>query len=166
MKERRKRPFGLNAIIVMQVLTVLFAGALLALLGVAVYLAATESALADEMAQSIQICFDNLPALLFTFVINLLCAVGLWRRQRWAWYLTMLQVGVFMLEDLHAWFTGAEPVEYVWSMLINVIMVFYLNQREVQAVFQRKGAGDPVGSLPPDAHTPSPLPTLPRGAQR
>jgi uncharacterized membrane protein (DUF2068 family) len=93
-------------------------------------------------------------SLALVFGVNLLCAIGLWRRQRWAWFLTMLQVGVFMIEDLYGYFTGAPEEEYAWSMLLNVIMVFYLNQREVQAIFTRKER-DPAPAHPP---TPSPTP--------
>lgn len=148
MKDRGKRPFGLNVIIVMQVLTVLFTGGLLALVVIAVYLAESNGLAAgitpeDWAALGSAMNFYEISMLLFAFVVNLLCAVGLWLRRRWAWYLTMIQVGVFMLEDLQAYFTSAPPENYVWTMLLNVVMVFYLNQREVQAVFQRKEQTDP-----------------------
>ncbi len=41
------------------------------------------------------------------FVVNGVCAVGLWQRRRWAWFLTMLQLGVFMFSDLYSYFTAA-----------------------------------------------------------
>jgi uncharacterized membrane protein (DUF2068 family) len=71
-------------------------------------------------------------------IINPICAVGLWRRQRWAWLLSMLQLGFFMLGDLYSYFTGSPRESYAWSMLLNVGMVFYLNQRDVQALFLTK----------------------------
>lgn len=139
-----RRPFGLNAIIVLQLLTVLFSGLALVVLGVAIWAAAAgaemELAVDGEVGKVGQV--SGLLLLVFTLVINLLCAVGLWRRQRWAWFLTMLQLGFFMLEDLYTYFTGASSEEYAWSMLLNVLMVFYLNQREVQAVFMRKGSNE------------------------
>ena len=76
--------------------------------------------------------------MVLTFVVNGVCAVGLWRRQRWAWFLTMLQLGAFMISDLYSYFTNSPPETYAWSMLLNVFMVFYLNQREVQAIFLTK----------------------------
>ena len=75
------------------------------------------------------------------FVINGVCAIGLWRRQRWAWFLTMLQLGAFMISDLYSYFTNSPPETYAWSMLLNVFMVFYLNQRDVQAIFLTKTEG-------------------------
>jgi hypothetical protein len=153
MRKPAKRPFGLNAIIVMQALTVLLTGALLALGGFAFYLAEIAQ-LPEDITLDGNVGPYTLFILAFTFAVNLLCAVGLWRRQRWAWYLTMLQVGFFMLEDLYSYFTAAPSEDYVWTMLINVIMVFYLNQRDVQAVFQRKGLNDPANN-PARAHAPA-----------
>ena len=79
--------------------------------------------------------------LVFAFVANGVCAVGLWWRKRWAWFLTMLQLGVFMISDLYSYFTDSPPETYAWSMLLNVFIVFYLNQREVQAIFLNKNEG-------------------------
>ncbi|HSD57266.1 MAG TPA: DUF2127 domain-containing protein [Methanotrichaceae archaeon] len=58
--------------------------------------------------------------------------VGLWRMQRFAWVLIMIQTGLFMISDLWGYFHGYPS--YI-SMLIDVIIVFYLNQREVQRAF-------------------------------
>jgi hypothetical protein len=43
-----------------------------------------------------------------------------------------------MLGDLYSYFTGSPRESYAWSMLLNVGMVFYLNQRDVQALFLTK----------------------------
>jgi hypothetical protein len=43
-----------------------------------------------------------------------------------------------MLTDLYSHFTNSPPETYAWTMLLNVSMVFYLNQREVQAIFLSK----------------------------
>jgi uncharacterized membrane protein (DUF2068 family) len=58
--------------------------------------------------------------------------VGLWRMQRFAWVLIMIQVGLSMAFDLWGYFHGYPSYA---SMLIDVIIVFYLNQREVQRAF-------------------------------
>jgi hypothetical protein len=131
-----RRPFGLNAIIVLQILTVLVCGFALALVGIVLWMPAGPREVRLTIEQEIGV-YEVL-MLGFTLVVNVLCAVGLWRRRRWAWLLTMLQLGFFMLEDMYNHFTGAPREEYVWSMLLNVLMVFYLNQREVQAVFAPK----------------------------
>lgn len=134
--QRARRPFGLNAIIILQLLTVLFSATLLALIGFALGAAY----LAAEQGQPLDLDISLLEPLdlIGALLINLLCAIGLWRRQRWAWFLTMLQLGFFMSQDLYGYFTGAATDTYAWTMLLNIVMVFYLNQREVQAVFVRR----------------------------
>lgn len=138
---RRRRPFGLIAIIVMQLLTMLVSGLVLALL---VFALAAASRMVDGEATadwgSIYLALSpgDIALFVLTFVVNGICAVGLWRWQRWAWFLTMLQLGFFMLSDLYSYFTNSSVATYGWSMLLNVAMVFYLNQRDVQAVFLTK----------------------------
>ncbi|MEM7535168.1 MAG: hypothetical protein AAF639_23530 [Chloroflexota bacterium] len=65
-------------------------------------------------------------------IVGIATAIGLWRLRRWAWVLTMLQVGVSMVIGLLAYWDG-QPQYLV--MLSNIVMVFYLNQREVQQQF-------------------------------
>jgi len=79
---------------------------------------------------------DNpeLARFLFLAIISVqsLIIVGLWQLRRWAWVLIMVQVGLSMLSDLYGYFYG----DYSFlSMIIDVIIVFYLNQREVQRAF-------------------------------
>ena len=63
---------------------------------------------------------------------QLALAVGLWFLKRWAWFLIMIQLGLSMAVCLWAYYQGLQLYVY---MLINVFMVFYLNQREVQHAF-------------------------------
>lgn len=71
-----------------------------------------------------------------------LLAVGMWRLQRWAWVATMLLIGASLGVGLLRYGRG-EP-RYV-TMLLNILIVFYLNQRDVQALFRRRRAADPAG---------------------
>ena len=116
---------------------------LLVLLGVTFLLSSRMITIEDFDPASIQWQLSTVDVLLMalTFVVNGVCAVGLWQRRRWAWFLTMLQLGVFMLSDLYSYFTNSPPETYAWSMLLNIFMVFYLNQREVQAIFLSKQEG-------------------------
>ncbi len=122
----RKRPFGVSVIIFVLVLYVLFLGiALFTLLQVPI----------EET--TLWILKVNDPAIiriyfLAVILFNASIAVGLWRLQRFAWMLIMIQVGLDMLLDLWGYFNGHSS--YV-TMLMNVIIVFYLNQREVQRAF-------------------------------
>jgi uncharacterized membrane protein (DUF2068 family) len=70
-------------------------------------------------------------------LFRLVVTYGLWRLRRWAWALFMVQVGVIMVYDLWVYFGGAPP--YL-SMVTSVVMVFYLNQRDVQLAFSRRGS--------------------------
>ncbi len=158
---RPRRPFGLYAIIVTQVLLALLSAGLLALAGFAIIVAyaTVDTGVTPE---DLDLNVSDLVTLALMVVVNLICAVGLWRRQRWAWFLTMLQLGVFMLSDLYSFFSGDPPGTYAWSMLLNVVMVFYLNQREVQALFMRKLRAEspaespaPPGGSWPDAPSPA-----------
>lgn len=139
----KRRPFGLLAIIVIQVLMMLGSGIVLLALGVG-FVFATRMIVVDGIdPAAFQWALSPLDILtmVLTFLINGVCAIGLWRRQRWAWFLTMLQLGAFMISDLYSYFTNSPPETYAWSMLLNVFMVFYLNQRDVQAIFLTKNEG-------------------------
>jgi uncharacterized membrane protein (DUF2068 family) len=76
-----------------------------------------------------------LAILAIELVILLTIAIGLWRLQQWAWFLLMIWVGIQMFFDLMAYFYVREIHA---SMLISVIIVFYINQREVKKAFTGK----------------------------
>ncbi|MDD1742950.1 MAG: hypothetical protein LUQ47_06415 [Methanotrichaceae archaeon] len=61
--------------------------------------------------------------------------VGFWRMQRWAWVSGMILVGLAMAADLWGYFHGNH---YWFSMTINILIVFYLNQRDVLREFSGK----------------------------
>jgi hypothetical protein len=69
-----------------------------------------------------------------------LMAAGIWLLQRAAWVATMLAVGALMVLELR-WYASGTP-RYL-LMALCVLIAFYLNLREVQALFGR-GAG-PAG---------------------
>ena len=53
--------------------------------------------------------------------------------RRWAWLLAMILIGLGMVIDLASYVRGS--VLHI-PMIINVVMVFYLNQRDVRRVFE------------------------------
>ena len=61
---------------------------------------------------------------------SLLVIVGLVARQRWAWVLAIVTSGLILAIDLGWWWSG-DP--RYGAMFLNVIAVFYLNQRDVRA---------------------------------
>ncbi|HID53301.1 MAG TPA: DUF2127 domain-containing protein [Anaerolineae bacterium] len=60
--------------------------------------------------------------------------VGLWQMRSWAWLLVMIVTGLSMVLQIWRYFQGFP--DYV-TMTINVLVVFYLNQRDMQQAFQR-----------------------------
>jgi hypothetical protein len=60
---------------------------------------------------------------------SILTIVGLLMRRRWAWVLSIVTAGFILALDLGWWYEG--DARY-GSMLVNVIAVFYLNQRDVR----------------------------------
>jgi hypothetical protein len=71
---------------------------------------------------------------------SILLGIGLLAGRRWAWIGAIVMSGLSLALALGAWWDGRPP--YI-AMLINVIAVFYLNQREVRAAFDEPAAGEP-----------------------
>ena len=68
-------------------------------------------------------------ALVGLLIASVLTIIGLILRQRWAWVLAIVSAGAILAIDLGWWFAGEGRYT---SMLLNVIAIFYLNQREVR----------------------------------
>ena len=62
-------------------------------------------------------------------VASLATIVGLLTWRNWAWVLAIILSGAILAIDLGWWYSG--EARYL-SMLLNVIAVFYLNQRDVR----------------------------------
>jgi hypothetical protein len=73
--------------------------------------------------------------------IHVAAAVGIWTFRRWAWVALMIVVGISLGDGLLRYVRG-QP-EYV-SMLLNVLTVFYLNQRDVQCLFRGDATAAPA----------------------
>ena len=81
---------------------------------------------------------------------SLLLGIGLFTGHRWAWVGCIVMSGLSLALALGAWWDN-HPV-YV-AMAINVVAVFYLNQREVRAHF---GEADVVPRDQPGTHVVAP----------
>jgi uncharacterized membrane protein (DUF2068 family) len=103
----------------------------------------------DMVPDTLNLADLDLLAVVLEAIFSLVSVYGLWRLRRWAWYLIMLQLGLGMTTDLYNYYN--EAPEYL-SMLFNVLIVLYLNQREVQQAFVRRthapAAAVPVGNTP------------------
>jgi hypothetical protein len=123
---KRRRPFGIYAVILLilvnQLVILLTYLDILPLYVSVLFPVGTGNRLADAYH-------------IFSAFLAFLMVVGLWRLRHWAWVLTMIIVGVDLAAGLWK-YMHATP-DYL-DMLINVITVFYLNQGEVQAAFERR----------------------------
>ena len=126
---RRKRPFGLYMILLL-----LMIQALLGLV-LATILALGMAVNPDEFWTTVGPELYDVPFVLMA--ITAVVLVGLWRYRMWGWYGIMLLLAYYTATDAIGYFVG-EP-DYV-SMLLNVAMVFYLNQREVRDLFAEPAA--------------------------
>lgn len=77
-------------------------------------------------------------------VVGLVSGVGILRLRSWAWLVAMIAQGINLVTELIDYSRG--EANYL-SMLISVIIVLYLNQRDVQQVFRvAQHRDDPMGA--------------------
>jgi lysylphosphatidylglycerol synthetase-like protein (DUF2156 family) len=121
--KKGKRPFGINAIIVLLALLVLNNGVdvIRAIIGLP----------PNTFPEVDALVIQGLNAAIAIFYAIL--AVGLWQMRDWAWYAAMIASGLSMFFAIWRHFNGGQP--YV-AMFLVVVMVLYLNQREVKAAFK------------------------------
>lgn len=74
---------------------------------------------------------------LFTawIVFLAILAIGLWRMHQWAWFAAMVAGGLTLFYCIWRYLNGGSP--YV-TMVLLIIMIFYLNLTEVKAGFLPK----------------------------
>jgi len=121
-KQQRSRPFGLYIIMGLEVtLAILLALSLLSLQGVSSYL---------RLVLQSPVFYTWFG---WVFVGGLAIAVlGLQFLKRWGWILTMILTGIGLFFAIWGYFQG-NP-NYI-GMVMNLVVVFYLNQRDVQLPF-------------------------------
>jgi len=68
-------------------------------------------------------------------IITLYIALALWLLSSWAWIAAMTLQGFSLLAALVGYLR--HHPNYI-SMLLGILLVFYLNQQEVQSAFRRK----------------------------
>ena len=78
-------------------------------------------------------------------LLLLFAAISLLRRRRMGWLLAMVLTGVFVAIDIYGYLTTG--ANHAW-MLLNLVTVFYLNQREVREAVGAVG-GDTANEVVP-----------------
>lgn len=130
--QHKSRPFGLYVIIGLEVVLAIFlALALLSVQGVSSY--------SGILVQ------NPIFYLWYGWVLVgclALAALGLLFLKRWGWILTMILTGISLSYAIWSYFQG-NP-NYI-GMVMDLVIVFYLNQREVQLPFMQ--AETPWGVL-------------------
>lgn len=122
-----RRPFGVTVVALMQ-------GIASPTAGISLFLADTPLGISRAYERTSDLAAWVLSA------IGIVIAIGLWRLTRWAWVCTMIWFGFTMAGSLLAYRQGQAPY---WLMVISIITVFYLNQRDVQLAFRhRRPDGD------------------------
>ena len=124
----RKRPFGIYAIIVLLLLNAL-------------------SLVVDSARSTLSLSTLTQAAIDDLFILRtveyplalllLIVALGIWLLRRWAWVATMILIGVGMAICIMRYARGAPLYT---AMALDVLTVFYLNQRDVQNLFTRRRA--------------------------
>jgi len=64
--------------------------------------------------------------------VSVLSIIGLLQRRSWGWTLAIVTAGFILALNI-GWWAGGEP-RYL-SMAVNTIVVFYLGQRDLRAVY-------------------------------
>lgn len=130
---QQKRPFGLMAIMILLLIQALFFGFWGGLLFFANIEDLTRISASAAVPSIIQIV---------TAVLVIVALPGIWRYKRWGWILLMFQLGISLLAGIWQYFQPELPLldEYTnyGRMFFNVVIVFYLNQREVQQLFEEQ----------------------------
>ena len=134
----RKRPFGVIAIIVLRIATALWVIVNIIVLTRSDRASQFLNGLADDKVAMILENGSKAAGIVLALVLGLILTwhlatiVGLWLLKRWAWFAVMIELGLSMALCLWLYFQGEPPYVYMW---LNTILVFYLNQSEVQRAF-------------------------------
>ncbi len=126
------RPFGVAAISVIVILNV--AWGIAGLLG-------WGPAVGANILRFVEAAPLVTPLLLVIAAASVVGAFGLWLLRPWGWVVTMLAVGFGLGAQLFLYWAGSfSPLR----LLLWTVAAFYLNQREVRAIFepQRSAVGD------------------------
>jgi uncharacterized membrane protein (DUF2068 family) len=125
----RRRPFALLVLIALMATK----GVLILLMIVGAFTTADTGILRALRIESIYDAVHTsniaIVGLLVIAAILLISAVGLLMYRRSGWLLAMVSTGIFVAVDILGYFAG--EANFIW-MALNIITVFYLNQREVR----------------------------------
>lgn len=128
----RSRPFGIIIIILINIFTSV----------ILVTTPVNSNLIPPFMREIIIDTFGNYDIVTAVMLVGqVIIIVGLWFLKRWAWAVVMVRLGFSLFFNLREHFAGTTEVDYL-LMLLDVAVVFYLNQREVQNAFGYQRSGE------------------------
>lgn len=147
LREVEKRPFGIYAIILLMLfaaaaaaldivrLRIGFPTVLLSRVGEFLQQASSLSGITHRLVSDERILIWINGVIIVMLLVSI---VGLWFRERDAWIMAMILIGIGLVYNIWSYLEG--DARY-FNMLIHVVAVFYLNERSVQLVYERRTAG-------------------------
>lgn len=71
-------------------------------------------------------------AIVLVLTLTAASVIGLWRYRTWGWSLALIISGLILAVDIGWWMAGQPRYP---GMFLNMVAVFYLNQRDVRTIF-------------------------------
>jgi len=68
-------------------------------------------------------------------VFLLIAAIGMWLLKPWAWQWNMMVMGFLLVTGLWIHFTSASSLTNDITLLLNIMIVFYLVQSDIRELF-------------------------------
>ena len=81
-------------------------------------------------------------ALVGATVLLFVAALGLWLLRPWAWQMNMIILGFYLVIDLWTHYSTQGGMVNDASLLLNILIVFYLVQKDVRMLFINQPAGE------------------------
>jgi hypothetical protein len=132
--EPQRRPFGVLVVAAIQIIrAALLVGQLFGL-GTSIEWLKTSAQIPDPPSGTPEFVISRGLGIAL-IVASVVIGLGLLAGRRWGWVGAIILAGLALAFAIGAWWDGRPT--YL-SMLINVIAVFYLNQREVRATFEER----------------------------
>lgn len=128
-RQKRKRPIILKIVCILLFLRVAFIAILVTFLSLGITFFEKEEPLSQVLGAGITLAVAGLGVFL------LIAAIGLWQLQPWAWRLNVMIMGFLLVSDLWTHFANASNLENDLSLLLNILIVFYLVYPEVRGLF-------------------------------
>jgi hypothetical protein len=121
---KQSRPLGLYVLLILQLVVAVL---------LALYLMGLEEVLPFLRMMVRNPLFSLLAPGWLMVGMLLLAVLGMLLQKRWGWVLSMIVTGLGLAFAIWSYFQGT--ANYL-PMLIDVVIVFYLNQRDVQKYFE------------------------------